>query len=239
MGATSSGAGLCFVGDSTFDFLLDHSIVATNSVCFFVGRDIFRSPNASVNVHYSIIGSNTGSGLVETLPGVPDANGNLIGGPVHGVIDPLLGPLVDNGGSTFTHALLPNSPAINAGNPAAMAGVVGVPAHDQRGARCHVRVWGAGTAHGAVESLPSLYLPGDFNADGVVSAGDYTLWRNSLGSVVPPGVDADGDGDSVIDTLDYAVWKSNFGATVEELGAGSGEQGVDVAQAKPPAEPGG
>jgi CSLREA domain-containing protein len=32
--------------------------------------------------------------------------------------DPLLEPLADNGGGTFTHALQTNSPAINAGNPA-------------------------------------------------------------------------------------------------------------------------
>ena len=31
-------------------------------------------------------------------------------------IDPMFGPLGNNGGSTFTHALLPGSPAINAGN---------------------------------------------------------------------------------------------------------------------------
>ncbi|PYK08207.1 MAG: hypothetical protein DME65_14505, partial [Verrucomicrobia bacterium] len=31
--------------------------------------------------------------------------------------DPKLGPLQDNGGPTFTHALLPDSPAIDAGNP--------------------------------------------------------------------------------------------------------------------------
>jgi hypothetical protein len=31
--------------------------------------------------------------------------------------DPRLGPLQDNGGPTFTHALLPGSPAINAGDP--------------------------------------------------------------------------------------------------------------------------
>src|SRR5207245_5225291 len=31
--------------------------------------------------------------------------------------DPMLGPLQDNGGSTFTHALLTNSPAIDAGDP--------------------------------------------------------------------------------------------------------------------------
>ena len=29
---------------------------------------------------------------------------------------PGIGPLADNGGSTFTHALLPGSPAINSGN---------------------------------------------------------------------------------------------------------------------------
>jgi len=32
--------------------------------------------------------------------------------------DPVLGPLQDNGGPTLTHALLPGSPAVNAGDPA-------------------------------------------------------------------------------------------------------------------------
>jgi hypothetical protein len=31
--------------------------------------------------------------------------------------DPMLGPLQDNGGPTFTHELLPGSPAIDAGDP--------------------------------------------------------------------------------------------------------------------------
>jgi hypothetical protein len=43
--------------------------------------------------------------------------------------DPLLGPLQDNGGPTFTHELLPGSPAINAGDP----NFVGQPDYDQRG----------------------------------------------------------------------------------------------------------
>jgi len=42
-------------------------------------------------------------------------------------LDPLLGPLQDNGGFTFTHALLPGSPAIDAGSPD------NCPYHDQRG----------------------------------------------------------------------------------------------------------
>jgi len=43
--------------------------------------------------------------------------------------DPLLGPLQDNGGSTFTHALLPGSPAIDAGTP----NFTPPPDYDQRG----------------------------------------------------------------------------------------------------------
>lgn len=40
-----------------------------------------------------------------------DTTGNITGA------DPMLGPLQNNGGSTFTHALLGGSPAIDAGNP--------------------------------------------------------------------------------------------------------------------------
>ncbi len=43
--------------------------------------------------------------------------------------DPILGPLQDNGGSTFTHALLPASPAINADDPS----FTPPPFFDQRG----------------------------------------------------------------------------------------------------------
>jgi len=43
--------------------------------------------------------------------------------------DPLLGPLQDNGGSTFTHALLPGSPAINTGD----SNFTPPPFYDQRG----------------------------------------------------------------------------------------------------------
>ena len=48
-------------------------------------------------------------------------DGNIVGQ------DPNLGPLADNGGQTWTHALLPGSPAIDAGND------VHCPAQDQRG----------------------------------------------------------------------------------------------------------
>ena len=59
-----------------------------------------------------------------------DDGGGLLNGTGDLVsVDPLLGPLADNGGPTFTHALLPGSPAINAGDPA----FVPPPDFDQRG----------------------------------------------------------------------------------------------------------
>jgi hypothetical protein len=59
---------------------------------------------------YNLIGDGTG------MTGLNDGvNGNLVGS-ADNPIDPLLGPLVDNGGPTLTHALLSGSPAIDAGN---------------------------------------------------------------------------------------------------------------------------
>jgi hypothetical protein len=52
--------------------------------------------------------------------------------------DPRLAPLADNGGPTQTHALLPGSPAIDAGNP----DFVSPPGFDQRGRR--LRGWSVG-----------------------------------------------------------------------------------------------
>ena len=47
-----------------------------------------------------------------------DDGGGHLNGPGDQInTDPLLGPLQDNGGPTLTHALLPGSPAIDAGDP--------------------------------------------------------------------------------------------------------------------------
>lgn len=93
---------------------LDHSIVA-NTSGFSPGVDLFRS-SGTIDAVYS---------LIET----PNA---AINGPSsHNVLgkDPMLAPLLDNGGPTATHALLPGSPAFNRGKP----GITDFPAFDQRG----------------------------------------------------------------------------------------------------------
>ncbi|MCA9216308.1 MAG: hypothetical protein KDB27_24740, partial [Planctomycetales bacterium] len=67
---------------------------------------------------------------------------------------PNLGPLQNNGGSTDTHALLSGSPAIDAGDPTAKAGVDGIPVYDQRGTP-FVRIAGAAIDIGALETTPA------------------------------------------------------------------------------------
>ena len=59
-----------------------------------------------------------------------DDGGGFLTGPGDQInTDPLLGSLQDNGGPTFTHELLPGSPAINAGDP----GFTPPPFFDERG----------------------------------------------------------------------------------------------------------
>ena len=59
-----------------------------------------------------------------------DDGGGYLNGPGDLInTDPLLGPLQNNGGPTFTHALLPGSPAIDAGDP----NFTPPPLNDQRG----------------------------------------------------------------------------------------------------------
>jgi hypothetical protein len=63
-----------------------------------------------------------------------DNGGGVLNGPGDQInTDPMLGPLQNNGGPTFTHALLPGSPAIDAGDPSFSP----PPLYDQRGSPFH------------------------------------------------------------------------------------------------------
>jgi hypothetical protein len=79
-----------------------------------------------------------------------DDAGGLLNGPGDQInTDPLLAPLQDNGGPTFTHLPLPGSPAIDAGDPS----FTRPPFHDQRGS-CFYRVFGRRIDIGSVETQP-------------------------------------------------------------------------------------
>lgn len=60
--------------------------------------------------------------------------------------------------------------------------------------------------------LPTGFLPGDFNGDGVVESADYTILRDSWGqNGLTPFSGADANGDGTVDSHDYHVWRDNFG----------------------------
>jgi len=125
-------------------------------------------------------------------------------------LDPLLGPLADNGGPTLTHALLPGSPAIDAGSDpkANEAGLT----RDQRG-------YGR-FGDGDQDATPTvdigafeLILMGDANGDGAVDGGDYTLWADHYNQAGGWG-EGDFSGNGFVDGGDYTLWADHYGAEV-------------------------
>lgn len=102
------------------------------------GAVIATGTAAATQVCNTILAGNGGSATAPDVSGAINSLGhNLVGnttgstgfgvaGDILGM-DPMLGPLSDNGGRTWTHALLPGSPAINASDNSAS------PSTDQRG----------------------------------------------------------------------------------------------------------
>jgi predicted outer membrane repeat protein len=97
-----------------------HSSAAT----FLMGNSVLKTGSFGANI------VNDGTGASEGYNLSNDDGGGYLNGPGDQInIDPLLGPLQDNGGPTFTHELLSGSPAIDAGDP----GFTPPPFYDQRG----------------------------------------------------------------------------------------------------------
>lgn len=70
------------------------------------------------------------------------------------------------------------------------------------------------------KSLPrSLTTLGDYNQNFTADAGDYVLWRKTLGNTgaALQAVATDGDGDGTVNVADYAVWRANFGSATADL----------------------
>ena len=106
--ATGNGGGIYDAG--TAEFEIGSTVLNAGSS----GENIFNGGQAT-SLGYNL-SSDDGAGI-------------LIGTGDQINTDPMLGPLQDNGGPTFTHALLPGSPAIDAGDPS----FAPPPPFDQRG----------------------------------------------------------------------------------------------------------
>jgi hypothetical protein len=114
------------------------------------GNTIFNTGASGENIF-----NNGGTVTSDGYNVCSDDGGGYLNGPGDQInIDPLLGPLQDNGGPTLTHLPLPGSPAIDAGDP----NFTPPPLRDQRGV-CFYRIFGRRIDVGSVETQPEPRCP--------------------------------------------------------------------------------
>jgi hypothetical protein len=131
--STLSGNGADFGGGIYTSGLLEAATTIFNAGAS--GENIFNDGGTITSHGYNICS---------------DDGGGYLNGPGDQInTDPLLGPLQDNGGPTFTHAPLPGSPAIDMGDPH----FTPPPYYDQRGVR-FVRVFNGRIDVGSLEIQP-------------------------------------------------------------------------------------
>jgi hypothetical protein len=58
----------------------------------------------------------------------------------------------------------------------------------------------------------SISIPGDYNQNGVVSHGDYSILGDTYGQIGIPGLFADGNGDGMVGQADFNVYMDNYGS---------------------------
>ncbi|MDQ3812091.1 MAG: hypothetical protein M3336_17560, partial [Chloroflexota bacterium] len=135
------GGGVVNNGGTT---TLNSTTITNNYALHVLGGGVWNTGGGTLRVSNTIIARNNPGGdgpsncdgtltsrgynlFGSTCTVAGDRTGNKV------AADPKLGPLQNNGGPTPTHALLPGSPAINAGNPARPgSGDPACPPNDQR-----------------------------------------------------------------------------------------------------------
>lgn len=114
--STNTGSGGIATGGN---LIVTNSTFSDNSGGIYIFQGVAQIGDTVLNAGEFLAIYNEG-GIVTSLGynlASDDGGGVLIGPGDQINTDPVLGPLQDNGGSTFTHALLPGSPALNAGDP--------------------------------------------------------------------------------------------------------------------------
>ncbi|CAH6421616.1 Hypothetical protein MVR_LOCUS297 [uncultured virus] len=116
--AGTNGGGIWIASGSFIE--VGNNLIALNS-----------APTSGPDVYGAVMSYGT------NLVGVANLTHGFIGSDITGTptspLDPEIGPLSNNGGFTLTSALLPSSPAIDAGNPALIPLSNPLAAFDQRG----------------------------------------------------------------------------------------------------------
>jgi len=215
--AQISGGGLCHYGTIT----ITNNTFAENSAAIrgggVWGFDVYPF---GFHIANTIVANNTAPDSPDIDATFTSEGGNLVGqtepsdwwlendliGTAEAPVDPKLGPLADNGGPTQTMALLPGSPAVNAGDDA-LADAVGLTT-DQRGLP---RVAGSAVDIGAYESLEQtgpLVVRGTDGDDTIILTDDATSLTYSVNDATPVtlsrlfitslSIDGNGGNDTVI-----------------------------------------
>lgn len=133
VGEFRGGAGLAVINTTLSGNSADHgggifNGTVNGGATLAIGDTILSVGNSGENIYNDTNGTVTSLGYNMSSD---DGGGYLTGAGDQINTDPLLGPLQDNGGPTFTHALLLGSPAIDAGDP----NFIPPPDYDQRGPR--------------------------------------------------------------------------------------------------------
>lgn len=211
---SNQGSGISSYGDGATSTLLLSSIVSDNS-----GVDVAvvsGEINSFVSGGYNLIGTGNSFGPGNALFALDNFN---VMGDQPNVLDPGLEGLADNGGITWTHALLPSSPAVDAGDLGAQANMGDVPEFDQRGTPFDRVSDGNGDSTATIDigafELASTVAPpsADFDEDLDVDGFDFLAWQRGFGTLTPNATKADGDADNDLDTdgEDLVVWESQYG----------------------------
>ena len=175
--ATDAGGGL-WISDLG-EFTVIHSTIAKNTA--FTAGGILNDRGA-VSLGHTIVAGNDGTSGNSDVDGAFTSLGHNLIGDVSGAtgfegagdlvgnasvpLDPLLGILQDNGGATETHALLPASPAIDAGDE----NISAAPLTDQRDQQ----------SFGGIEVIFSRIADGSGNGSARIDIGAYERHRRTF-----------------------------------------------------------
>ncbi|MEX2185298.1 MAG: choice-of-anchor Q domain-containing protein [Pirellulales bacterium] len=196
-----------------------------------------------LSIYQTIVGANE-SVVVERGPGTTERSYVPVVGFMDLAYNVLVGQeaaqwldsLAFNGRQTQTHALLPGSPAIDAGDPAFDGGAYDPPiTRDQRGqprvvdgdldtvARIDI---------GSYEYSPT-FLFGDLNGDGVVGLGDLMAVQRNFAATDASYAQGDLNADGRVDSADVGTLVQHLGSRLPPIASPSASAAVVVRRTTP------